>query len=349
MTSHNSSASYSYMYYDDQEYNQTLLELLQQHEKESPRAFIFAVLMTILSAIFNTGITIAILFTPTLRQNILYIQIINISVVNIILSGFVIPLAIYAEHRPWTLGDAMCKVWIIMDVLMPFVSMVSLVLMNLDRLFVLICNNSHMLTMNSMVKVFLVLVPWSVGCVIVLPIWILGSNHYPYYDGYCIFGLVFDASVASPIITYFVPAVGIILLITLILMYNFKGNLAEQNMYSSPSRSIDCHHRTDSTSSYDEEKYLSLVTLCLADFFFIAMWFPYQLFTLLMSICTGCYPPVSAAVAFTWLGASTACVLPLTWLSDVKIRESIRTFLHDRCTQEVSDLRERNSVPLMEL
>ncbi|XP_069137436.1 beta-3 adrenergic receptor-like [Argopecten irradians] len=348
MTSHNSSTSFSYLYYDDEDYNQTLLELLQQHEKESPRAFIFAVLMTILSAIFNTGIIIVILYTPILRQNILYIQIVNISVVNLILSLFVIPLAIYAEHRPWRLGDAMCKVWIIMDVLMPFISMVVLVLMNLDRLFILVCNKTHMWTLNNVVKALLVVVPWMAGCVIVLPIWILGSNHYPYYDGYCIFGLVFDASVASPVVTYFIPSVGIILLITLILMYNFKGNLAEQNMYSSPSRSMDCH-RTDSTESYDEEKYLSLVTLCLADFFFIAMWFPYQLFTLLMSLCTGCYPPLSAAVAFTWLGASTACVLPLTWLSDVKIRESIRTFLQDRCTRDVADAEDRNGVPLMEL
>lgn len=342
------SSSFAYFYYDDFPYNQTLLEILQHHEKETPSAVIFAIFMTTLSAIFNTVIGLVILLTPALRQNILYIHIVNISLVNIILSIFIIPLAIYAELRPWTLGDVMCKIWIVMDVLMPFVSMVVLVLMNVDRLFAIVCSRTHSGTSRRAVNVLLVLVPWTIGCVIVLPIWIAGSNYIPYYDGYCIYGLKFAASVSSPVATYFAPAIGIILLITIILMYNFRGNMAEQNVYSSPSRSVDCH-RAEPSPSYDEEKHLSLATLCLADFFFIAMWFPYQLFTLLMSICTGCYPPVSAAVAFTWLGASTACVIPLTWLSDVKIRESIAKCFRNICTREMSVDTEVNNVPLMEI
>ena len=345
-------------YYDYGDYFGNVSHILQIHQSLSSVS-VYAVILCIYSLLSNTFIALVVLSCQDLRKHVIYLQIVNICIANIINSAIVIPLAIYTDINTfWDLGTLLCRVYIFLDVLLPYIAILILLFMNLDRMFIVLCRIVHknMPKLNLRIMPFIILLcPWFLAVSTIVPIWVLGFIDYGEHPGYCYYALNYEASLLSPLVVYFIPASCIIVVITFVLIFNVRGSL-EDTTYSTPSQStMYTNTRQTSTSSLHERKQIPLLTLCLADFFFIIMLFPFQLYTILMTNCQNCHPPISAIIAFTWTAATYSAVLPVTWLSDSNIRACVFNVIY-RClccareqdSQRESN-REHNDIPLLEL
>ena len=292
------------------------------HQTHSGNIAIFGIVLVIVALLLNMAIICAILPSSVLRSQILYRCILNLCVVNIIMSVFINPLAIYVElGEKWNLPEFVCRSWIILDVILPFVSMLILCIATFDR-FVYIYIPTLFSKPSSQCKtVSYNVLPWILTFLILLPLLISGSLATRSIPGYCI--LIFNktTSILTPVITYFIPSFSLILGMIFTLMGNFRENDLTRggNARSITSRSLEVSTSTTQTDFGHE--HVSLVTLYISNCLYIAMWFPHQFVSFLLSFCNSCYPPYVVILGFTWLGASTSFFIPFMWLCNSAIRQ----------------------------
>ncbi|KAK3108113.1 hypothetical protein FSP39_001468 [Pinctada imbricata] len=313
----------------------------EEHDVHSSNIVIFAIVLSILSLLINAILIIVILTSDTLRYQSSYLCIANISIVNSVLSIFVTPLAVHLELKTiWDLGHTTCAVWIIMDVLLPFVTMLILLTMSLDSLIYTISVEFYRKTETITKMAVLIILPWVIAITTVVPLWIMGRKPLPEIDGVCIYGLEEEAALASPLITYFVPTGMIVITITISIANILRQNDIDEELTASTYMSNSSSLERNKRAHFSYNGKCSIGTVCLASSLFVAMWFPHQFVCILLTYCDNCFPPYSVIMGFTWLGASTSLFVPFTFL-DQRLRCRLRTFywflVGRLCTREDDD------------
>ena len=313
------------------------------------QSVVFGVMLAIWATLLNLFVISSILYEKRTRIDVYFLQIMNMSLANIFIGVFVIPLTVYSILYPWELGEVLCKFWIIFDNLLPFASITTLVIMNIDRLILLTHSKAYKCLFQTCLKQIILMTPWMTSLVIVVPLWTHGALPYHMDPGECIIIIVHSAAVAYSVITYFVP-LSMIIFITLKIMI-VRIQTDRQYTTTTCDRSalkLSTFSTTEQPVNEPEERREktvstgSIASLCLANFIFCSMWFPYQFVTLLMTLCTShlCMPSQALSQAVTWTATASAGVVPFVWFIDSKMRRSCTGFVCRAKTRDRDDLSE---------
>ena len=312
-------------YYDDGHY-ESFISSTQTHTA------VFGIILTILTILVNLIVIASILSEKRTRVDVYFLQIVNISLANLLIGSFVIPLTVYSILYPWDLGEVLCKSWIIFDVLLPFASILMLAILNIDRLLLLTYPKVYSCLFQTCLKQIILMIPWMLSLVIVVPFWTYGALPYQLNPGECVIMIIHSAAIACSILTYFVPLAMIVCLTLKILIVRMQSD--RQYLTSSTDR---CALKMSTLSSLDEPSTPdteqtrvknvpteSIVALCLANFIYCSMWFPYQFVTLLMTVCSShlCMPSAALSQTVTWAATASAGIVPLVWFVESKVKRS---------------------------
>ncbi|XP_048755646.2 beta-2 adrenergic receptor-like isoform X2 [Ostrea edulis] len=291
------------------------------HDAHSTAVAVYAVVLSFVSIVLNSVLCVVIFFTKELRCRPLYACVLNFCIINLLMGVIVNPLVTYHELSPvWALGTFVCDTWIIMDVLLPFTSLMTLLLLSIDRLMFVRMNTLYKSAKFRFQREVYVILPWLLGVVIVLPIWIGGFQKSPFHvTGMCVFGLVDEASISSPILVYFLPALIIVLVMVCTHLFSFRDSSPEYSQTSTRSAGAGVQ-----TGYYAYESHFSVVTLYFVNVTFLIMWAPFHIMSLLLAVCVDCMPPYSLILGFTYMGATASSLISLLWLTDYHIRYSLK-------------------------
>lgn len=309
-------------------------------------ATVYAVILCILTIIVNVFVMAVCLKDKDMRQNGYFLQVVNLSVANLIIATFVIPLTVYHVLHEWYLGMTMCKVFVIADVFLPFVSIIIMILLNIDKQISVSHPQLHLWLFQGSLQWVILFIPWFVAFVVVVPIWTSGSIPIQNRPGECMVLVSFEAAILCPVLTYFIPLLTIVFL-------NFRLLLARLHSTDGTStltvseRLVLKPHTVNQTSVDIEEtedqiqnaspvnnsnantfrvKRDDFSAVCVANLAFCVMWFPYQCTSFLLTICSHfiCLPSAELTQVVTWFGTSSACVVPLCWLIDSQMMMQVR-------------------------
>lgn len=311
------------MYYEDR-YNDTIEDMALAIEGEAPSMVTFAVILTVWSYLVNMFLIVIILRDVTVKHRTFNLQIVNLSVTNVLVSVLVMPLTIYNDLHPWMLGLTLCKTYIFLDVILPYISLI--VILFIDSLYLMKQYNISFVNSESTpiaLNMILTIMPWLLGVVIVSSVWAVGEQKLKFIPGLCWFMLKFEASVISPILTFFIPAICSFIFTTLICVNNLKKNFQESEISVIESRNTDTYQAIGNRQNSTKPP-ISTLALSLVNISWIVLSFPNKVITFQMVFCADCLPPLPVVVAFVWLGASSSAITPLMWFTDSNIRQMIR-------------------------
>lgn len=315
--------------YPNSNWTAFILEIGQAHDTHSKSIAVYAIILTCLSTIVNTLLCYVILVTRELRCQPLYTCVLNFCFVNLLMGLFVNSLVVYHEMSPlWNLGPIVCKAWVILDVLLPFTSFMTLILMSIDRFFYSRFSSFYQSMKFRYQRPIYFIIPWVFGIVIVFPVWVGGFQKSPIeVAAMCVFGLVDEASIASPILVFFLPA--FFLILVMIITHFFSFNKPPRASIRSVSNRSFGSSRNQS-GYYAYENNFSVVTLYFVNVLFLIMWSPFHMMHLLLAMCVHCMPPYSLIVGFTYMGATASSLISFIWLTDYHIRYSLKHVICDR-------------------
>lgn len=298
---------------------------------------VFGVILSIWTVVLNFLVICTILCERRTRIDVYFLQIMNMAAANVFTGLFVIPLTVYSILQPWNLGTVLCKFWIIFDVLLSFASMLTLVILNLDRLILMIHPKTYKCLFQTCLKPIILMTPWLTSMIIVVPLWTHGALLYELRPGECVIMLIPSAAVACSVITYFFP-LSIIIFITvkilLVRMFTDRQNINVSSDRSALKLSTfsPTNEQTVNTTEDGRVKHVSagsIAAICIANFLFCSLWFPYQFVTMLMTVCTWemCLPSAGLSKIVTWMATASAGVVPLAWFADKKMKRSCTTHI----------------------
>ena len=336
-----SETNYSYLYEIQQAnytYTHITEDMLHYYIPSNIQAY-----NSILGYIFSTGtlavnIAIVVLCTGvqlrTCKSDVFYLQVINFSVCNILIGAFVIPLTTYSALFPWNIGGTLCKLWIICDVLLPCISILILLVLTIDRLVLMTNAKLHLCLFQTCLKQILLMTPWLIAFVVVVPCWTHGALPYELRPGECVLVTSHGVALACTLLTFFVPLFCILLLLIKIILLSFRkqqesiSTIEESiplSMSRTPSDSVDTREKTQrklsDTTPVEPVCKHTVVTVCLADVVYCSMWFPYHTVGLILTLCTShvCIPSATLIESVTWTATASAAVVPYVWLVDPNI------------------------------
>ena len=317
---------------------------------------IFGLMLCISTIVVNLLVITVCMRDSKFRKDIFYLQIINFSIVNTLIGGFVIPLTIYTILQPWNLGDFLCKVWILSDVYLPFVSLIILILLGLDRLMALTRAETYSCLFQQCLKQILLSGPWLISFVLVVPIWTHGSYPYELEPGECMIMLSKSVAFSGSIITYFVPSVCVIFIsLTIVLVRlghrglwisNKLKKQSTDSLVTSSEIVIEDPPEPQQTTKKNQKTATtqSIVAVFLSSFLLCSMWFPFQCTNLLISFCTSqlCMPSPILSQVVTWMATASSCIVPMAWLVETKLRRGCESILCGGTKQSCDDNNEES-------
>jgi hypothetical protein len=327
-----------YTYFDPEIHDEFLRNI--HHQTAS-----FAVFLTIWTCLINGLIISSCLRKGVIKHNGYYNQIANLSISNLLIGIFVIPLTIYHILNDWNLGQALCKIYVLTDIILPFTSVTIIIILNFDRLISIIHPRLYTWLFQKSLKPVVLITPWVVAFLVVVPLWTSGTLPYQNKPGQCIVLISKEAAILCPLLTFFFPVVIIIALtFKLILLrlqllapvvspdpeqVSMKLNNAEHSEINNEISDIAMRRRpqSHSVSSTDDVKDTKddVIALCVVNAIFAVMWFPYQSISFLLSFChtQSCNPSIGLNQVVTWMGTASAGVVPLFWFIDCQMRTSL--------------------------
>ncbi|XP_062605541.1 beta-2 adrenergic receptor-like [Saccostrea cucullata] len=323
-------------YHGDLNWTLFIRDIEKAHNVHSLPIAIFAIILTCLSTLLNFCLCFVILLIKELRTQPLYACVFNFCFINLLIGLFVNSLVVYQEMTPgWKLGTVVCKTWIVLDVLLPFVSLMTLILMSIDRFIYARMNYLYKSIKFRLQREVYVILPWIFGIAVVIPVWIGGFKRSPIdVQDMCVFGLVDEASVASPILVFFLPALFLVLVMMLTTFFPFNQKSTKHSRTPN-ARSVNTRRNS---GYYAYENNFSVVTLYLISVIFLIFWAPFHMMNLLLAICIACMPPYSLIIGFTYMGATVSSIISFFWLTDFHIRYSLKHTICDR-------FRKQNNTP----
>jgi hypothetical protein len=188
-----------------------------------------------------------------------------------------------------------------------------------------------------------IMLPWIFAVIIVLPIWIGGFQKSPIHvTGMCVFGLVDEASISSPVLVFFLPAFVLVVVMICTHLFSFRKASPEYSQTSTRSTAAGAQ-----TGYYAYENHFSVVTLYLVNVTFLIMWAPFHMMNLLLAICVACMPPYSLIIGFTYMGATGSSLISFLWLTDYHIRYSLK-HIRDRFRKQTTPPSNNVTLTLLE-
>ena len=302
---------------------------------------IIGIVISVVSFLVNILVIYCCSKDSVLSKDIFYGQIVNFSVSNILISVFVIPLTVYYILQPWLLGHVLCKTWIIFDVLLPFTSFVILLILNIDRVLLMSHPNVYSCTFKKCLTQLVILSPWLIAISIVVPLWTSGSLPYTNHPGECVIIITSEAAVVCPLLTYFVPLFVLVILTLRMLLLRLRQQHQGQRTCATDrgttgeasttelmenTEMIEMNRQQRKEAKHSQGN--SVTVLCVVNFVFVTMWFPYQCISFLLATCSSqtCIPSMELNQVATWLGAASAAVVPTLWFIDTGLLNTLKTF-----------------------
>lgn len=302
----------------DEKLNRTFLRDLlglidTEHQPHSTSVTNFAIFLNIATIIFNSFVIFVICSHKKLLKQSTYLQVMNSCVANFLVGVVVIPFSIYSELNIWRLSQSTCQFWILMDVYLPFVTVLIFIMINMEK-FIMLTKCKHVCSRSKSFVTFELVLPWCLAMFIIFPVWIEGSISTPGNLGYCIVHLTTEAALVSHILTFFLPAWICLVLTVIILIKRLKSDSGNERLRQ--------HNVRDSAQIIPQrQRLLSLKSLFFSNYIFIVLWFPHQFVSLLLIFCESCTPPYNMLVGISWMGASTSALCPMLWFTDCQIRK----------------------------
>ena len=329
-------------------------------------AFFFTVL-AVWTFIINLIVILACTRNKLSKYDMFYSQVVNFSVSSIFISVFVLPLTVYHMlSGGWRLGEWMCTMYVVCDVLLPFVSIVILTFVSIDKLMASTNSGLYSCLVRNVSKSVLLLLPWLVASVIVIPIWTIGRIPYYIDPNHCLVILTPTAGILCPVLTYFVPlAVVASLSFKIILQWlqleddgvavNTIVSERPSTRHSTISPLSSDYNRNDptlqrqgttasifSSTNSTQTRTGDMIALCVMNLAFTLMWFPFQCVSLTLPLCQSemCVPGVTLNQVITLFGTSSAGLAPLCWFVDKQLRANVSSMCSNMCYQRLEEKKE---------
>ncbi|KAL3866993.1 hypothetical protein ACJMK2_044235 [Sinanodonta woodiana] len=300
----------------------------------------YGIILIIWSILLNSLVMFACIYSKATRHDSFYIQVVNMSASNIMLSILVTTFVVHFDLYYWNLGDVFCKVWIVMDIMLPFVTACIICQMNFEKFVKLSRYRISYKPFKRCVIPAIVVTPWLFSITVVLPIWIEEAVALPTPPGECVISMSTLGAISTAVITYFIPLLIIITLTLANLINNMKahednvrnGQILKMSNGNTPSTFTS---NTDSDSfPSSTSKVGGIATLCIVNFVFVALWFPYHCVGLVLPLCSAvCITDPFVINVVAWLGSSTVGVTPLVWLMDSSLKRNLKTCISRICRQ----------------
>ncbi|XP_052796912.1 5-hydroxytryptamine receptor 2B-like [Mya arenaria] len=342
--------------YYDQKIHESFLSSIHRHSAT------FIGVLACWTCFINIVIICACLASQRTKSDAFYMQVINFSVTNILISVFVLPLTVYYILHVWDLGQPLCRIWVIADILLPFVAFLIVLIISCDRLL----HASHptlysWLFQKSLTNV-IICTPWVIGLIIVVPIWTSGTVPFNDMTNQCVVIVTIEAAILCPVLTYFVPLAILGFLTFRMLLLRLQYASLPANAFETDRNTINNNHfeleetnttplhrpvdtethnsnqvqkridRQDTNNSSNARggtaaklKSSKIVAVCMVNLVNTVLWFPFQSISLLLSVCNfqTCIPSMEMNQVLTLMGAASAGVVPLFWFFDTGLRENI--------------------------
>lgn len=237
-----------------------------------------------------------------------------------------------------------------MDVILPSVSLLGLLLLNLDRvLFLYKTSLYRILTQRYMFRVVVILCPWCISCITVNSLW-LGfpikiDTHLP---GACLYGITKEANDASIWLMVFIPSLVILLLLIFIFIAVIgdmpsaehaatlpqTGDCSEPLFVQAHSDNQTSEQRQEETAAVQERLHAMTTTrivristargqrqfvaaLLLVDLISLVITLPYSAYSQVTLYCKNqqsCQSIVTLFQILSWLKSSAAFFRPVFFI-----------------------------------
>lgn len=338
-----------YSYFDPEVHDEFLRNIHQQTAT-------FAVFLSIWTCIINGLLVCSCCRKTVIKYHGYYNQVVNLSVSHLLIGIFVIPLTIYHILNEWYLGPAMCKVYVMTDILLPFTSVTIIIILNLDRIISILHPRLYTWIFQKSLKGVVIVTPWLVSLLVVVPLWTSGTIPYQSRPGECIVLISKEAAILCPLLTFFFPMIVIICFTFKLILLRMqllspstltnddgmsaKFNNGEESEFNETS-DISMHISPQSQNiriENSKQKKDDVVALCVVNTIFTIMWFPFQSVSFLLSFChsQSCIPSIGLNQVVTWMGTASAGVVPLLWFIDSQVRIGFCSlFVKNRQTEAI--------------
>ena len=289
------------------------------HERGFVQSALFGIFACVWSVVLNSLLTLLIVCQPQIRAQFVFSHVLSLSISDFLYSTLVDIITVYFDLKPWNLGTHVCKAWMILDVLIPFVSLLIMIILNLDRLLFAISPISYLRLFHKRISRIVALVlPWLIGSVILVPLWLFTTTLEP-SPSMCIYGITQEAAVTSSVVSLFLPCV-FIMVLTVFILASLIGGLP-QDLNEFVSLTFTGGDRT-STKIIKKKHIGIVVALTFVNFFTLVLQLPFGAISMLQPECMDptCSSTLKMLQALSWLRSANPGIRPLFWILITELR-----------------------------
>lgn len=330
MTAYEDPTDYKYVY--TLYYNTSSGELIPVEMEDGKTRYgmvIYQGLLAFWGFMSNMVLLIALVSSKDARRLVVTLYITSLTAVQLLMCVLNLPFAVYDDLHKWGLGQRFCEAWVLMDVTMSCISALIIVMMNIDRLLFVLDVKRYVKNMKVIAIILMIIFPWILGIILVIVVWVKGKHVFPNVPGMCVYALHKEYAQVSPFVMYFIPALTILALTLAILITVILHPLHRR--HPDGTHMFDEQGHPQLPYPYRERN--SLFSVCLVNFFFLAMSFPYNCESALMAFCktNNCMPPTDRPHIFYLLSISFLGLNPLLWLTCQEVRSAIFRVFESLC------------------
>ena len=262
----------------------------------------------------------------------------NFSLVQAAIGAFIIPLNIWTEnYNEWAFGAAMCRVWLLGQVLLCSLSVWTLFALSVDRLLYVIRPHTYVQRAGRAGLAGGLLSAWIVSLLTLIPIVLSMRDPDFILDELCAISMTRRYAFAMSFSVFIVPALLILVTTGAILVVAVQAKLQlKQLRRGHLNTDLDNKDVTaaccspDVTyvtySEYEKVGSVAVVTIII-NVTCVAMWTPFHVTNLMIPFCEGLCIDPSVWTLLIWLGYSTVGVTPILWFLDPDIRHQVRDII----------------------
>ena len=263
----------------------------------------------------------------------------NLAVADLLVGLVVIPCAIYyTVFNYWHIGKVACNIWILSDVLLCCASLFGLLTINIDRLVFVIKPLTYTMVMRKAIGVCLIVFSWLLAIGLMVPLVV--TDQIRATQGHCYMLAAPVYAIGSALVSFFLPALLVIITNVCIVVlvsrktkrkrkasiyldksYDNRPTLTAGGPMVMPTM-VEARERASRDGNRQLKK--AVVTICVANSFYLIMWLPFFLVNALIAL--GLYRGISSfAMEFCiWLGYANSGLNPLIWMLYPDVRKAMK-------------------------
>ena len=287
--------------------------------------------------LINIIFVTAIKSSSHVKKKSLHWFLINLAVADLMVGLLVAPFSIGVMGY-WQLGDFGCHVWILADVLLCCVSLFALLAINIDRLVFVMKPLTYTMVMRKTICAIIIVFSWLLASAVMFSVLFTEQVHSK--DWQCYISLAPVYAIGSSIVSFFLPAllvinanVCIVIIVTRKTRTKRKARIyLEKSPEDGPALAansrlvmatmVEARERASRDSNQKLKR--SALMMCIANSFYLLMWFPFFLLNILIAF--GLYKDISVfSLEFcVWLGYANSGLNPLLWMIYPDIRKAFK-------------------------